>query len=849
MNALTLPIWSNRWVHLFLLVGILLIAAFFRFHQFAELPPGLFFDEAVNGIDARRLLTEGDFSVFYPGNNGREPLHIYFQALALYFWGNQAWSLRLASTFFGLLAFPVLYRLAYDLFRKENYGKARFTGTVALASLAFSYWYLSLSRLAFRAVFLIPLMIATLWLFWCGLQQQKKRLFVAAGILLGLCQYTYLPARLLPVIIFLFVLIQIIITWQRDSLNLKQVIRLPQLQGLFIVGIISIIVFAPLATYFKSHPNMFAQRINSVTLDDEEDVEDSEVQEPMSATALLQTNTLKVLQMFTVKGDLNPRHNLPGRPVFNIFSGLAFIIGFVFALVKIRQPQFQLVLLWLSIMLLPTLLSNEAPHYLRAVGILPPALILVAVGFTKVCDWISSFSLRFLKPQVVYLLMFGLLFLFGVLSTYTDYFQQWKEKADLNVAFSLGEYELAQQVLEESELNDVVVPMNVFAHPTFRYVVGPVFNQLEPIHDWPNDKDVKFIRTQTEWVNPDVIVLSRNSDSDGSLFVPPSLASAAISRIRQSGTTDVSSFGQYINQFPDQPYSEYKNFNDDIALTGFFLDPLYLNPGNTRVDLALNWQSLGDFNEDYVLFVHLVSVDGEKIDQIDRRPLGEAYPTYLWHKDEAFTDIYHFYIPADVKPGKYRFLVGWVDVATGKRLPVIIDENVSELDAVAVGILTVPDVAYEDYVPTVKTSASFGDSHIIELTGYDINVDKLAEQNVLDLTFSWQSPSGVPLDYTIFVHVIDADGELVAQSDSVPSSGRFPTSLWLAGESVYDKHQLQLPSNIQSVDQLDIKVGFYYWATGERLPAFDSCGELLPDGSFLLSDVAPLCGDGVQNDE
>lgn len=843
MSTFSSPIWSNRWVHLFLLVGILLIAAFFRFHQFSEFPPGLFFDEAVNGIDAQRLLADGDFSVFYPGNNGREPLHIYFQALALYFWGNQAWSLRLASTFFGLLAFPVLYRLAYALFRQEGIGRARFIGTVALATFAFSYWYLSLSRLAFRSVFLIPLMIATFWLFWHGWQQQKKRPFIYAGVALGLCQYTYLPARLLPVILLLFVLIQSIITWQRSSLKLKQVMRLPLLQGLLITGIVSIIVFAPLGSYFKSHPNMFGQRINSVTLDEDDEemqgLEDIEEQEALSASALLQTNTLKILKMFTIQGDLNARHNLPGRPVFNTFSGLAFIIGFIIALLNIKQPQFQLILLWLFVMLLPTLLSNEAPHYLRAVGTLPPALILVAVGITKASDWLAS--IRFLKPQVVYLLMFSLLCLVGLFSTYNDYFKQWETKADLNVAFSVGEYKLAQRVLEVSEINDVAVPMNLFAHPTFRFVIGPVFNQFEPVDDWSFNNEVTFIRKQTEWVNPDVILLSRKGDNEGSLFIPPPLDSAAISKIRQVEEREISSFGEYIDQFPAEPYIEQKNFNNDIALTGYFLEPLYLMPGKTRVDLGLNWQSLGDLNEDYVLFVHLVAVDGEKVDQIDRHPMAEAYPTYLWQEDDAFTDMYHFYIPADIKPGKYRFLVGWVDLATGNRLPVIIDGNASELDAVAVGILTVPDPAYEGYLPAVETDASFGNPHVIELTGYDINPDKLAEQNMLDLIFSWHTPSGVPLDYTVFVHVIDENGELVAQSDSAPSAGRFPTSLWLTGEMVYDKHQIQLPPDIQSADQFDIMVGFYYWATGERLPVFDNCGDLQLDGSFLLTDQTGSC--------
>jgi hypothetical protein len=46
-----------------------------------RLPPGLFFDETFNAVDAEQVLA-GD-SIFLTGNNGREPLFIYLQAAAL----------------------------------------------------------------------------------------------------------------------------------------------------------------------------------------------------------------------------------------------------------------------------------------------------------------------------------------------------------------------------------------------------------------------------------------------------------------------------------------------------------------------------------------------------------------------------------------------------------------------------------------------------------------------------------------------------------------------------------------------------------------------------------------------
>ena len=840
MNIFQSPIWSERRIHLFLLVGILLLAAFLRFHQLPEFPPGLFYDEAVNGLDAQRLTTNGKPLIFYPGNNGREPLHIYFQSLALLFFGNQAWSLRIASVFFGFLALPLLYCIARDLFRTNNLGRVRFIGTVAIVSLAFSYWHLSLSRLAFRAVYLLPLMIATLWLYWRGWQRQQNSLFIWSGIALGLSQYTYLPARLLPVILVLFALIQTIFDWRQQRFGLKKLFRLPQLQGLLIVGLISLIIFAPLGFYFKSHPRMFGQRVNSVTLN-ETNLPTNEISEQATINSgnLLQENSGKILRMFVLEGDLNGRHNLPGRPVFNIFSSIAFIFGFVVTLMKLKHPQSQFILLWLFIMLLPTLLSTEAPHYLRAIGALPPAVLLVAFGFTEIGNQLSK---RLpLKPTITYTFMFGLFCLIGMSVTFIDYFQRWEEEADLNIAFSLGDYGLAQRTLELSQTNDVAVPMDLFAKPPFRFYIDPVFNQLQPIEELPFTNNTILLRAQTEFMTPNIVVLSRNGEQSGNVFIPQPLEPETVEKIMDINTLDIHSFEEYISSSPVQFNSKNINFGNVIALTGFHLEPLYPIPGETRIDLALNWHSLTDIDEDYVLFVHFVSFDVEKVNQIDIRPVGEAYPTYMWRQYDTFTDVYHFDTPSDIAPGKYTFHVGWIDVATGQRIPIVLDGNISELDYSQVGTVTIQDPAYANSPPTLTTDVSFGESNLIELTGYDLNSDRLAEENIVDLVLHWHTPNGVPLDYTIFIHILDESGELIAQSDSVPGSGRFPTSYWLAGETIYDRHQIQLPADRQLTDNDQITVGLYYWPTGERLPVFNDCGERQPNDRFVLEDSAGSC--------
>ncbi len=49
--------------------------------------------------------------------------------------------------------------------------------------------------------------------------------------------------------------------------------------------------------------------------------------------------------------------------------------------------------------------------------------------------------------------------------------------------------------------------------------------------------------------------------------------------------------------------------------------------------------------------------------------------------------------------------------------------------------------------------------------------------------------------FTVFVHLLDADGRRVAGHDGGPAAGAAPTDAWTAGDTVRDRHGLLLPSH------------------------------------------------------
>ena len=99
---------------------------------------------------------------------------------------------------------------------------------------------------------------------------------------------------------------------------------------------------------------------------------------------------------------------------------------------------------------------------------------------------------------------------------------------------------------------------------------------------------------------------------------------------------------------------------------------------------------------------------------------------------------------------------------------------------------------------------------------------------VLDLTLFW-SPQGRPTrDYTVFIHLLDHEGEIQSQVDSPPASGDYPTSVWDAGEFIGDSHTVSLPANLPA-NEYTVAVGLYDPFTGHRLPILDENGQVTGD--------------------
>jgi hypothetical protein len=128
------------------------------------------------------------------------------------------------------------------------------------------------------------------------------------------------------------------------------------------------------------------------------------------------------------------------------------------------------------------------------------------------------------------------------------------------------------------------------------------------------------------------------------------------------------------------------------------------------------------------------------------------------------------------------------------------------------------------YHPDSESHPTFGDK--VQLIGYTVEPDRLEPGQSLRLTLYWQALAPLPHDYTVFVHLRDAEtGGNVAQADHRPLGELYPTSLWPVAELIRETSDLPAPATL-APGAYDLWVGLYLLETGERLPVqADSSGE------------------------
>jgi hypothetical protein len=96
----------------------------------------------------------------------------------------------------------------------------------------------------------------------------------------------------------------------------------------------------------------------------------------------------------------------------------------------------------------------------------------------------------------------------------------------------------------------------------------------------------------------------------------------------------------------------------------------------------------------------------------------------------------------------------------------------------------------------------------------------------------WLARESMEESYKVFIHVIDAQGILLAQMDSRPQGYASNTNRWIPGQVVADWFELPLPPDVPS-GRYQVRVGLYNETDGQRLQVLDTTGKAIDDQVLL----------------
>jgi hypothetical protein len=249
-----------------------------------------------------------------------------------------------------------------------------------------------------------------------------------------------------------------------------------------------------------------------------------------------------------------------------------------------------------------------------------------------------------------------------------------------------------------------------------------------------------------------------------------------------------------------------------VKLLAFEVDKTEVRPGDS-LPVTLYWQALAPMSEDYSVYVQLIGQGRSVLAQLDSYA-GGTYPTSRWQPGQVIEDRFQVEVRVDPPvPVAASLEAGLYRLSLQERLPVTDPRGravgVSSLARIKVAV---PTVALN---PSHPLSANLDQR--VRLSGFDLPSGPFRPGSEVPLTLYWQVLASLDGDYTVFVHLVDAQNHMVGQGDGPPLDNDYPTHFWSSGESLADGHVLRIAPDAPPATYR-LYVGLYRPDSGRRLP-------------------------------
>ncbi len=670
--------------HVTLVILLLLLAAFFRLYRLDSVPPGLTHDEASNGHDAAGVL-RGVRPIYFTVGYGHEPLYPYSVALVMSLLGTTDAALRLTTVGWGMALILLSYVFARRLF-------GPLAALLTAAWMAPSFWCVMTSRMGLRAITLVVTFTASACCFWLARSLRRGETapptpswrtwtwWALSGLSLGASIYTYMASRAMPAVylLFLFYLLLLKLLGGHSS-PLRQ-----HWPGIVVVLLLAALVAAPLVHFLITHPQA-EQRVGQLV---------APLQEAARGDfSSLRRNLLLTLPMFTFRGDVMWRYNIPGRPLLDPVSGVLFYAGILLCLYRWRDPRYAFLLLWLIVGAAPALVAGPDATTLRSIAAQPVVFVVIALTLAATLRLLSERAGRWGRiagVSVVAALVVGI----GA-DTAHAYFDVWGEHREVRVTYYHALVQQARYLDAQPEGGTVAFSSLYPGRFHDPYTVEVVLRR--------DDLSLRWFDGRSALVSPAGgnarVIVPSITPLDEALeplfegyathlyrenFRPDDLishfdvyrfdADAALAAFLSGGRGNPVYFCPG-DVFPsDEPLAGCEplalpvNVGDVVELIGYDLRTLVVGSGQ-EVELLTAWRVRAPFTLEAVIFVHLLDHNGRVAGQMDRLD----FPSWHWRSNDAFVQVHRFSPDVEAPSGLYHLETGVYTREDLRRLPVLMD--------------------------------------------------------------------------------------------------------------------------------------------------------------------------------
>jgi hypothetical protein len=422
--------------------------------------------------------------------------------------------------------------------------------------------------------------------------------------------------------------------------------------------------------------------------------------------------------------------------------------------------------------------------------------------------------------------------LISIPATFRVYFIDWANLQETGSVYDYKAVAIRDTILATAgEGVPIYLPLACFDDAPLLFYLSDPFKREASLSSPPSDVKRALViapeksQNDTVWVRlqDHTATILPPLTAEGQQLIQAAWAGSSVSTIR---TAD-GEIAAYLASLPADPARFLLRPTRSLAvsfgparLTGVnYPRTIDTSPGELRIPVTLFWQANARMNDEYEVLVHLVDDSRRSWGNGDARPTDWVYPTTFWRpgRDEIAAQQIVNVEPNKLPPGRYWLALSLYDPATGQRLPITEGES-SSPDTFFVGPLKVPMPPPAEPPSTAQSqSARFGD--VAQLLGYRV----VSQPDGFTLSLYWRAEMPDGADYTVFVHLLNTEGQMVAGQDSQPVSGRYPSSIWEPGEVIADERTFSTDDLPPGEYQLE--VGMYQLATGERLSV------VLPDGT------------------